>query len=409
VIHLKNYSNSDKGTYKKIVHALEGLTDMTKKIQQKQELKSWSDMTVPITLKDALTRLSKDELSGIRKRLDIKKASHLNKGELIELLNKKTPLLLEKLFLTMDPERYNMIKIIIRNGGYIEEPKLAARQVAWLRDSGILFTGTFQGKRIVALPEEIVKNLSIQEIDKQFMAIFLRNNDWIKLTQGFLYFYGTLTTEEIEGLLNKYLNEPFNLSDYLSVLEQACTYYQQIRMNYSGFYSISLVDPRKVKSEQQMRKDLEFFPFSKDQLLIAGEPDYIEVNDFYSQFVHFLTQNYKISSQEADGIVEKCVHDTKIGEAPGQILQFLQSRLEFKNIDAINACMEHVINLMNHSRQWFLKGYTSNELFAHEQKLLLPLPNNKENVVDFTTRKKIGRNALCPCGSNKKYKHCCGR
>ncbi|MBQ4492496.1 MAG: SEC-C domain-containing protein, partial [Deltaproteobacteria bacterium] len=23
--------------------------------------------------------------------------------------------------------------------------------------------------------------------------------------------------------------------------------------------------------------------------------------------------------------------------------------------------------------------------------------------------KKIGRNAPCPCGSGKKYKHCCGK
>jgi preprotein translocase subunit SecA len=24
-------------------------------------------------------------------------------------------------------------------------------------------------------------------------------------------------------------------------------------------------------------------------------------------------------------------------------------------------------------------------------------------------KKKVGRNAPCPCGSGKKYKHCCGR
>ena len=26
----------------------------------------------------------------------------------------------------------------------------------------------------------------------------------------------------------------------------------------------------------------------------------------------------------------------------------------------------------------------------------------------FTENKKIGRNEKCPCGSGKKYKHCCG-
>ncbi|MBR2151422.1 MAG: SEC-C domain-containing protein [Prevotella sp.] len=25
------------------------------------------------------------------------------------------------------------------------------------------------------------------------------------------------------------------------------------------------------------------------------------------------------------------------------------------------------------------------------------------------TNKKVGRNDLCPCGSGKKFKHCCGK
>ena len=33
--------------------------------------------------------------------------------------------------------------------------------------------------------------------------------------------------------------------------------------------------------------------------------------------------------------------------------------------------------------------------------------NEKEN--NLNESKKIGRNDPCPCGSNKKYKKCCGR
>ena len=38
--------------------------------------------------------------------------------------------------------------------------------------------------------------------------------------------------------------------------------------------------------------------------------------------------------------------------------------------------------------------------------------NDKKEVVtnkEFTSKKKIGRNEPCPCGSGKKYKHCCGK
>lgn len=29
------------------------------------------------------------------------------------------------------------------------------------------------------------------------------------------------------------------------------------------------------------------------------------------------------------------------------------------------------------------------------------------NIVDIRREPKIGRNEICPCGSGKKYKHCC--
>ena len=32
-----------------------------------------------------------------------------------------------------------------------------------------------------------------------------------------------------------------------------------------------------------------------------------------------------------------------------------------------------------------------------------------ENVTVVRSAPKVGRNDPCPCGSGKKYKHCCGR
>ena len=45
---------------------------------------------------------------------------------------------------------------------------------------------------------------------------------------------------------------------------------------------------------------------------------------------------------------------------------------------------------------------------------VLPTPNSvktekKEKITEISSdNKKIGRNEKCPCGSEKKYKHCCG-
>ena len=34
--------------------------------------------------------------------------------------------------------------------------------------------------------------------------------------------------------------------------------------------------------------------------------------------------------------------------------------------------------------------------------------NNQEEVKETKLKKKDGRNEKCPCGSGKKFKHCCG-
>ena len=398
----------DKETYEKLQGALEALREMTQKNQQKQELKMWSNLSVPLTLNDALTSYSKDDLSAIRRRLEIKGASQLKKGELIELLTTKIPLSLEQIYLYLDQERYNLIKKLIHYGGYMKAPKLTANQLNYFRNIGIIFTGTFEGNRILAMPEEIVKNQFIQDKHKQLITISRRNTEWIKLTQGLLYYNGTLTLTELHDLLEKLMNEPIRLFDYLTVIDHAISYYEQIRRDQFGFSNSRVFDSEKVKDEHNTRKDLAFFPFSKEQLLRAGEPGYIEQNDSYLQFVNFLTQNYEMSRQEADGIVEECVYANNMGESLNHIFQFLQSRIEIENIEMSKACMDKVVNLVNNTKQWFLKGYSPRELSsANAQQSLRSDP--KPSIIDFATRQKVGRNDPCPCGSNKKFKKCCGR
>ncbi|MBT2655595.1 SEC-C domain-containing protein [Bacillus sp. ISL-18] len=403
-------SSMDKKTYRKLQGALETLREMTQKNQQKQELKMWSDLSVSLTLNDALSRYSKDDLSAIRRRLEIKGASQLKKGELIELLAIQIPLSLEQICLYLDQERYNLIKKLIHHGGYMEAPKITANQLNFFRDIGIIFTGTFEGKRILAMPEEIVNTQFIQDNNKQLITITRRNTEWIRLTQGLLYYYGTLSLTKLHELLEKYMNQPVNISDYLSVIEHSISYYEQIKMDQFGFSHFRVFDPEKVKGEHKARRDLAFFPFTKQQLLRAGEPGYIERNDSYLQFVHFLTQNFEMSRQEADEIVEECLYAANLDESLNHIFQFLESRIEIENIEMVKACMDKIVNLVNNTKQWFLKGYSPRELSsANEQESLQTFSNPKQNMIDFTTRPKVGRNDPCPCGSNKKFKKCCGK
>ncbi len=68
--------------------------------------------------------------------------------------------------------------------------------------------------------------------------------------------------------------------------------------------------------------------------------------------------------------------------------------IEFKDEQQLNKVMEMITILSNNTRLWENNGFTPNEIF---QKYERPIVN----------KVKVGRNELCPCGSGKKYKHCC--
>lgn len=64
-------------------------------------------------------------------------------------------------------------------------------------------------------------------------------------------------------------------------------------------------------------------------------------------------------------------------------------------------------NMVDAKADWLYNLPMWDEIFTEEQKKALYLEQKKSGTI--VKGKKIGRNGPCPCGSGKKYKHCCGR
>jgi hypothetical protein len=376
---------------------LEPARQDTKKQEEKREQKYWSEIKVPFNLDEALSSFAKYELDDIRRYLEIKNASSLKKAELIALFQKEIPGLLKNVCNQWDLERFSLLVKIARNGGYLHAPELENDQIMYFRKTGMLFTGSINGKRVIAVPDELIDEILTLERDLHFRGIIKRNTEWIKLTHGLLYYYGTLTVAELSQMIEKYIKEPLRLLDYIQVLQDSNSYKKGIVSDDLGYSNRRVFDPKRVKYEHQARKNVPFYPFTKEQLLEAGELDFVERNLSYIQLVNFIKQNFETKKLDVDSIVEECVYPTRIGQNLNDILQYLSGVLVFDSQDTLQKLVDKVATLMNNTREWFLKGHTSNEL-----------KNVNENPVG-NTNIKIGRNEPCPCGSGKKYKKCCGR
>lgn len=399
----------DKQLEKGLVKMFNGLKNMQKDIEDKQYQKHWGERKFPFTLFEGLSSFTKADLDDIRKKLDIKNASSLKKSELISLLVERIPENFENVVSLWDIERFNTLTNIAGNGGRIIAPNLEANQIEYFRDSGLIYTGTFKGKKLMAVPNELINATIALQNNLNIKETVTRNTEWIKLTNGLLYYYGTLSLTKLLEFLESYTKSKINIREYLDVIHEANTYRKENYSNVEGYSNIRVFDPKKVIQEQQARKTVPYYPFTKQQLLTAGESGFVERNISYTQLVNFLTQNFEINKVKADSIVEECVYATRIGHGPNDVLNYLNNQFEFDSLETVKALMDKVVLLMNNTREWFLKGYTPKELSAQEKKHLIPLPTSKTNDRESEKVVKIGRNEPCPCGSGEKYKKCCGR
>ncbi|RXT03948.1 YecA family protein [Ammoniphilus sp. CFH 90114] len=374
---------------------------------QKQEARLWANVLLPMSFHDALAMLTKDELALIRKNLNIKNLSKLSKAELVHELVRQIPLHLGEKIKFFDQSRYDLFKRLANGNGSLVDYDLEDDQVEYFRKLGFIFTGTYDHDRVLFMPQEIAE--AFRQMDEfSLQEQVARNTEFIELTHGLLFYYGVLSLDQLETLVNQHSTNPLDKGHYLSMLLDASSYYQEFNQEKAGFAHYSVMDTQWVKMEQRSRLNLDFYPFSKEQLLQAAKPEYVDRNPAFQSFQQIMEKKCRISREEADVLARDVVDGILQGEEFEDMVVYLQSELKIDKLEQVQKLVGQVATLMNNTRQWVLKGYTPKELANREQNALRPLPRTDAKVIDFPSGQKVGRNEPCPCGSGKKFKKCCG-
>ncbi|WP_430733003.1 SEC-C metal-binding domain-containing protein [Clostridium tertium] len=98
-----------------------------------------------------------------------------------------------------------------------------------------------------------------------------------------------------------------------------------------------------------------------------------------------------ILREEIDSFSIATKNEAPLDEAIDTFLEAYEIESEEEN----EILKEELKKLSLGVKRWTLKGFTQGEI-----------DNKKKTIVN---EEKIGRNDPCPCGSNKKYKKCCGK
>jgi hypothetical protein len=410
----------DQKTINELRNAMERAKAHHQELKMKWEDKLWKQVDEPYRLIDALPMLTKVELDNIRKHLELSGVSSLKKAELAVELARVIPTRFEKALSTFDKERYDLIKKIIKNRGMMPvDDQFPSFKITALRNHGIVYPVLKDGQKHLMVPVELIDSFS--ELDQvKLQESIHQNTEWIQLVHGMIYYYGAMESSKVLDKIEAMTKSKVDTWKYYYAIEGASDYYRQIRIlpySYGGYITNdSILKVDSIIKVHKARPDIPYYPFTKEQLLKAGESGFVDKSPEMVKFLRFLSESYDLTVVEKDEIAKQLINLINTDSQPAKLIEYLQSILEIPSFEFFEQVTAFIMEVYNHTRMWALKGYYPIELRKEREKHkkaepVFPLNQQQgaSNVIDLTTKKKAGRNDPCPCGSGEKYKKCCGK
>ena len=131
------------------------------------------------------------------------------------------------------------------------------------------------------------------------------------------------------------------------------------------------------------------------------------------KFVQYLIKSEHLPKPEAECLVCNIQNDIMLGAPFEYVVDKLEDTFPFNDIDyTAFRFMELLDKLWDNTRMVIYGGYKPSETRNRINRTapVAPLAESP-NVISFeqAKKKKIYPNDICPCGSGKKYKNCCGK
>ncbi|HNR27203.1 MAG TPA: SEC-C metal-binding domain-containing protein [Bacteroidales bacterium] len=248
------------------------------------------------------------------------------------------------------------------------------------------------------LPDNMKKHL-LPELQSSIEDQALKKAYHIEsLFLGMLTFYGVLPLKKIEELFSHFLPEALPLTNLLDYFKsnRLCREYNAA---YSDkhllcFYYKGIPDAKPLIAEIEKRKDLEYATFKEDELLQASKRVYFYENT-YSQ--RLLRQLSKFDIPDIDFFMHEIWVNTQIETSLHSLLELISQKIVFDKVQDLQEILKYLMDYQNNIPRWTLKGNVPGDLHKSSTKGGNP-----------TIFRQPGRNDPCPCGSGKKFKHCCG-
>ncbi|WP_238948917.1 SEC-C metal-binding domain-containing protein [Clostridium sp. YIM B02569] len=367
----------------------DGLDKLADKIEKKLSKRVYS-----FDLNELINCLSKDEIYNIARNLGVNKISGLNKEKLIETLLKEYKNLVEKRALFFDEERYKILKSYVDSKGVklfddIDEEE--ADKSVYFIQQGMLFPIAKDGVSIFLMPE-IVQALIKERNNIEYRRVIKFNSEIVNIFRAMNKVYGILKLKDAKEMIERYLN--IENCEFEELIREATYYYNEYREEGIFIVNNEIDKFEELLKDIDTEKDLSYAMISKEELLNMLEENWVYNSKAGKIFYKEFTNMFRVDRDMLIAMMEDLIFDIQENE-PKDAVDKMIELINIENDEARYVASSMMNKFVKKIRLWRYKGSTTNDI--------------KSNVVSLKANKDIKRNDPCPCGSEKKYKKCCGK
>ena len=277
--------------------------------------------------------------------------------------------------------------------------------------------GKYAGTQTFALPEELVDAL----IDDMDVVEALRDvgDDLEMFANSAVILYGVVSLTELLEIEKRYRQKDCPGADG-NVLDE-----KNLKLILLGRHD--------VESEWFLHGDLichnEFFHRNGSEVDEVIEEFFEDRGDkprWYPQseaeFLNFCDESANLETPEAKALdkwlsknglrnfdkrteaLYGALYGIQHGERPAKVIEGLLDAASGKGVDAATQeFLDLYMGFANRMRLRVNNGHTAEEMFE-----IMNAKRRRPPILRMNPRAAVGRNDLCPCGSGKKFKKCCG-
>lgn len=356
----------------------------------------------PSCLRDVYSLYKKGELETIARANGLARHGSMKKAELVSwlcgrLLDKQ---MMEDSFFYADREEIELFEEAIEEDGIIASEDLVGGSLLLCTYGA--FAGSVEFYRIPADVEEAYRSITTPEFLEKREALWMTGT----CCSAAVYLYGVIPVAKLAEICRQYgikAADEKNLTDYI---ERQIGAGEQYALHDGYFMDSMLLESNMYRHVLKTQESCDYYiPENKDEFLRYGELECQEPDENTQFYLDFLQKKHRLNeaqSMVAFYTVQGALR-MNLGE-DGIFLSLKTAGCSLKSEKSKREALRQSYALNWYVRHWDLKGHTPQEVQGDGEKIV---PIFGETVK--REEKKIYPNDPCPCGSGKKYKHCCGR